>query len=173
MTDVFGSDFDFPSLNTLTFPVSPSYGLADTVFEMFTSSTNHPPSTVKFMTLLQPRGLPQPVVISLKQLLDELESIERITCLRELLAYILKFLLEANMQREGSRVWSNILGRSLELVDPATGSVARLVFDKTMCDTDICTAGRILHAPDLMLPWDEFEDDLHSNENVFTSGCRT
>lgn len=160
------SNFDCPSLKFLTFPLALTCG--STMFiEKLSSSRNSPLSTVKALTLLESRSFSGPRLIHLlKPVLDELKSIESITASTNVLCITLKYISEANMQREGNQIWRNLLGTTLELFHPIVGLVARLVFDKTMRDADISEACTLYNFPDLMLPWDEFTEDLQSLDSV-------
>lgn len=170
---VLGPDFHFPSLKTLTIPMELTENENDRYtpfFDRFFSSTNHPFSTVKVLKLVQSRIVSRQPLSILKPFLDGLECIERLTASREVLAHVLKHVLEANVQREGSRIWRNLSGKTLELVHE--DSVARLVFNETMQEVDICAACRAFELPDSMLSWDGYLEDLYSRDNFSLALCR-
>lgn len=154
-------DFQFPSLKTLTISVtSVSSGNDFSFIEKFISSTSRPLSSVEVLTLQLPSSPSRRITSRFKSFVDELESIQFITAPWQLLGLTLKYILEANLQREGSRIWSNLSGRTLELVDRGTGSMAHLAFVDTMRGVDIFKASRKLDIPDPRVPWEQYIEDL-------------
>lgn len=156
---------DFPSLKNLKIEVLGKYDTQPTIFlDNLVSSRHHPLSSVEFLTFSRNHSSERSsrrLASILKPFLDELESIKHIVGPREVLAIIIKYILAANEQREGSHLWNNMFNRALKLEHSTSGSVAHLVFDDTMKETDICSACKTLDIPDPRAPWEQYFRGLH------------